>query len=116
MSEWRTAQRVYLSGPMTGIPEYNYPLFESSAAWLRETGYEVVSPHEVNPLDGVVRSWDWYMRRDIPGLVTCDAVVVLPGWEASKGAALEVHIARTLGMPVWAIEAVEPPEVMVWVR
>lgn len=95
--------RVYIAGPMTGHDEFNYPAFADAAARLRAAGFDVVSPHEVNPLDGTERTWDWYMRRDIAELVTCDAVAVLPGWETSKGATLETHIAEALGMNVWAL-------------
>lgn len=95
------SRKVYVAGPMTGYPEFNYPAFGAAAAWLREAGYEVVSPHEVNPPDvGFDHPWDWYMRRDIVALMDCEAVVVLTGWEASKGAGLETYIARTLGMPI----------------
>jgi hypothetical protein len=40
------------------------------------------------------------MRRDIAELVTCDAIAALDGWERSRGASLEVYIAKALGMPV----------------
>jgi hypothetical protein len=38
------------------------------------------------------------MRRDIPLLCTCDAIYMLQGWGASKGATLEYVIATRLGM------------------
>lgn len=88
--------RVYLAGPMTGLPDLNFPAFHVAAASLRASGYEVVSPAEINsdPSAGWIAS----MRRDIPELCTCDAIALLPGWESSKGAKLELHIARQLGM------------------
>lgn len=90
--------KVYLTGPMTGYPEFNYPAFEEAAKVLRAAGVEVVSPHEVNPADGVDRGWDWYLRRDIVALVDCNAVVRLPGSDDSKGSRLECYIAAALGM------------------
>jgi uncharacterized protein DUF4406 len=97
--------RIYIAGPMTGYPEFNYPAFVEAAAHLRRLGYDVVSPHEINPpTEGFEHPWDWYMRRDIVELVSAEAVVVLPGWEASKGASLETYIARSLGMPVYPID------------
>lgn len=83
---------------MTGLPELNFPTFHRVAARLRAEGYEVVNPAEVNPDPSM--GWNACMRRDIPELVTCDAVVLLPGWERSKGATLEHHIARALDMRV----------------
>ena len=38
------------------------------------------------------------MRADIAELVKCDGVALLPGWERSRGASLEAHIAHSLGM------------------
>lgn len=102
--------RVYIAGPMTGYVDFNYPAFEAAASWLRHAGYEVVSPHEVNPPTvtvGFDHAWDWYMRRDLVALMNVEAVVVLPGWESSKGATLETHIARALGMPVWELAGLE---------
>lgn len=102
---------LYLAGPMTGItnehgnPTHNYPVFHAAAADLRARGHTVVSPAELHP-DAVTnpQTWEHYMRADIRALLGTDAVVVLPGWEHSKGARLEVTIARALGMLVWEYE------------
>ncbi len=88
--------KVYVTGPMTGLPEYNYPAFHAAAASLRAAGYEVLSPAENGMPLGL--PWEDYLRADIRMLLDCDAIVRLPGWEASRGATLEVHIATSLGM------------------
>lgn len=91
-------KRIYVAGPMTGYPELNFPLFHEHAARLRVEGFEVVNPAEINadPAAG----WLPCMREDIKQLVDCDAVLALPGWERSRGASLEVHIAKALGLKV----------------
>lgn len=89
--------RIYLSGPMTGLPELNFPAFHEAAARLRAEGLEVVNPAE---LSVGVSDWEACMRADIKALCDCDAIVLLPGWESSKGAHLELHIAHRLGMGV----------------
>lgn len=92
------ANRVYLAGPMTGFEDFNFPAFNKMAAHLRAQGYVVENPAE----HGVVDNADWadYMAYDLTRLGLCGQVAVLPGWENSKGARLEVHIARELGMTV----------------
>lgn len=94
--------RLYLAGPMTGYPELNFPAFHRGAACLRSLGYEVVNPAEINP--DPTAGWLACMREDIKQLADCDGVVVLPGWEKSKGASIEVHICRALGLGVHQIE------------
>lgn len=97
--------RCYVAGPMTGLPELNFPAFHAAAYKLRAMGLEVVNPAEINadPSDG----WRACMRKDIPQLVTCDTIVLLPGWEDSRGARLETHIGRELGMRLVRLEDVE---------
>lgn len=92
------ANRLYLAGPMTGFDDFNFPAFNKMAAELRARGYVVENPAE----HGVVNGADWadYMAYDLTRLGLCGQVAVLPGWENSKGARLEVHIARELGMKV----------------
>lgn len=93
--------RVFLCGPMTGIPEYNYPAFHATAKRLRTAGLHVENPAE-NPvqhtLNGSAFTWSDCMRESIPQLCTCEAIYLLPGWSKSKGAQAERDIAVTLGM------------------
>ena len=90
--------RIYISGPMTGIPEFNFPAFNQAATRLRGCGLDVVNPAEINK--DTTMSWEDCMRADIKALCDCDTIVMLPGWENSKGAHLEVHIAHRLGIRV----------------
>lgn len=87
---------VYLSGPMTGHPNYNYQAFDEAAAQLRALGHQVFNPTEQFDRDQSL-PFSVYLRHDIDALQTVDAVVVLDGWEASAGAWLEVMIATAIG-------------------
>lgn len=92
-------ERLYLSGPMTGIPEWNFPAFNHVEAELAAVGYEVANPAG----KGLVEGWTWarYLRYDLKVLLTCDAVATLDGWEHSRGARLETRVAEELEMAVW---------------
>lgn len=98
-----------MSGPMSGLPEFNYPAFVEATRELRRRGHFVISPAECTEhLDSATAEWADYLRADIPELVQCDTIVLLHGWHRSKGARLEHHIALELGMAVMTLaEALE---------
>lgn len=94
----RDPHGVYLSGPMTGLPEANFPAFNAEAARLRKLGHTVVNPAEI--CADPATPWEACMRADIKALCDCSTLALLPGWETSKGAHLELHIAHRLGLNV----------------
>jgi len=97
-----TRNRLYLCGPMTGLPDYNYPAFARAAGLLRGYGYSLFSPAE-NGLPAHA-PWVVHMRRDIPELLQCAGVATLPGVESSRGAQLELRIATDLHMTVATVD------------
>lgn len=106
-----TLERVYIAGPMTGIPLYNFPAFEAAADDLRRLGYDVVSPRELDAVDGIVadpegkasppEQYAHFLSRDLYAIATVQAVALLPGWESSGGVSVELAFARTLGLKVY---------------
>lgn len=95
--------RIYIAGQITGL-DYDECLdtFDRTAKMLTEQGHEPVNPMKENGLDGDgnAHSWAEYMRRDIPHLLSCDAIYLMTNWANSKGATLEHHIAAALGMQI----------------
>jgi len=106
--------RVYIAGPIAGYPDGNKIAFQQAAQRLMELGHTPVDPHLIPTIhDGMAcigtatgREKDphldgCYYRTDIIFmLMTCEAIVMLPGWEDSKGATLERAIADTIGFQV----------------
>lgn len=90
----------YIAGPISSSDpaqmERNKQAFADAAAALRARGLTVVSPVELCPEVGM--PWEWYMKRCIAALAMCDEVVLLPGYQHSKGARMEHDIADYLGM------------------
>lgn len=89
----------YLSGPMTGLPNYNYEAFERITHALRIDGYQVLSPHE-NPkhpehLYLEEDRWRWYMDLDRKLVEQSTAIILMQGWPYSSGARHELE---------WSIE------------
>jgi hypothetical protein len=96
---------------MSGFPENNRIAFHAAERDLREifqkeaTGkFLIVNPAKLDAIDAIDAGpleWSSLLRRDIAELVKCDAIIMLPGHENSKGAALELHIARKLDFEIW---------------
>jgi hypothetical protein len=106
----------YLAGPMTGFPQFNFPLFHDAASRLRAVGYSIVSPAEMDSpavraaavasttgkLDDQGKiageTWGEILARDVQ--VVADKVqglIFLPEWSKSRGARLEAFTALLCG-------------------
>lgn len=118
--------RIYLAGPMTGIPHFNYPAFNSASAALRFEGHEVFSPaeHDIamfgkdisNP-DGcaVTAAKDHgfdrraALKADLAWICdNAEAIALLPGWENSSGAKAERALAVALNLEVLTLRDGDP--------
>ena len=86
--------KVYISGPMTGIPKFNRPAFIKAKAELSVLGYDVVSPVDIGDSLPGKPTWKDYMKADIKALVDCELIYMLEGWEKSKGARIEWEVAK----------------------
>lgn len=95
--------KVYLAGPMSGISQNNFPAFEKAAAVLRDQGFEVVSPAEMDDAtdyaiamsDGKPqKTWGDFLARDVKMIADggIRGIVFLPDWEISRGAQLEAVV------------------------
>lgn len=106
--------RLYVAGPMTGYPEFNYPAFREAERELREAGYDTLNPVDSERYNttGRTQTWDWYMRHALRMVLDADGIALLPGWEKSRGATLERHVGQSLGLeclPVgmWLVRRVD---------
>jgi hypothetical protein len=112
--------KIYVAGPMRGIPEFNFPAFHAAAAKLRAEGHEVFNPAERdNERHGqdiskgnatgdealaAAAAWVQSARGALGDdlawicVATADAIALLPGWENSKGAKAERATAEALGL------------------
>lgn len=110
--------KIYLAGPMRGIPEFNFPAFNAAAAKLREQGHYVFNPAEKdNERHGtdiskgnmtgdeeIAAKQHGFSLREALHLdltficLEADAIALLPGWRNSKGASAEHATANALGL------------------
>ncbi len=106
--------QVYIAGPMTGIPNLNWPAFDRAEAIMRDMGvaWAYTNPAELDRRLGlsVKHNVDLatLLASDFRYLVNCDAIVLLDGWGHSKGANCELAVARMMGMPAYVL--IEGPE------
>jgi hypothetical protein len=110
-----TVMRLYIAGPMSGLPGLNYHAFFDAEKALLDLGHTPLNPARTDgpdaesaiaaagTLENPAHPWEYYLRRDIPKVTSADALLVLPGWQTSRGANLEVHIAEALGMPMFIL-------------
>lgn len=118
-TDGKHSSTAYLCGPMTGHPGFNFPAFDDAAYLLRKSGYVVVSPAELDEPamraaaiaspdgrhDESLGDWKDYLARDIS--VVChpsvDMLIVLEGWNTSRGACLETYVASSIGKPIFGV-------------
>lgn len=107
--------KLYIAGPMTGIPAWNFPAFDAAALYLRGCGYTVVNPAELDRECGFTQQQHTVsaeflrsaMRRDLAAICDCDGVAVLENWQSSLGACIEVALAVRLGLRIIDAETLE---------
>lgn len=98
--------RLYVSGPVTGIPDRNKSAFEEAARELSSAASVAVEiPHDTVPADA---EWHAAMRLSLRAMLECDGLAMLPGWQQSKGARIERDVALAVGMTVHTVDG--------WVR
>ena len=105
--------RVCIVGPMRGLPGHNFAAFDVAATRWREAGHAVYNPAEADravgfdgttePLRGFV---DAAICRDIEEYIRADALAVLPRWEGSRLAPVEVALVRALDPPRLIFDAI----------
>ena len=91
--------KIYISGQISGLPlDEVKAKFQDAENRIVEHGDEVVNPLK----NGIpsTESWEVHMAADIVLLLDCDAIYMLQGWEASKGATLEKNIAERMGKKI----------------
>lgn len=105
-------KRIYIAGPMTGLPNFNFQAFFAASVKLREEGWAPVDPSQhdldegfVELVDGEYKTTHWFnlpkiLLWDLEQVAQSDAIYLLNGWEDSKGARAEHALAVALGKEI----------------
>jgi len=105
-------RKIYIAGPMRGIPMLNFPEFFRVAALWRAAGWEVINPAQMDMDNGQDPALDpniekngidfaEAMARDLPAVASCDAIALMTGWGNSQGANKELERALLLNKEVY---------------
>lgn len=93
-------KKLYISGKISGLPiEEAIKKFNDAENAYNDQGFEVVNPMKVLPYDPN-HTWSDYMLADLAAFRTCDAIVLLPCWQESKGATCEKIFAEGCGLEI----------------
>jgi hypothetical protein len=113
-------ETIYIAGPMRGYEDFNYPAFHEAERILVSIGWDVVNPakmdeEELDKKEGVdPLTFDPHeshedqdtlrtlLARDLLAIAEkCTAIYMLDGWEKSRGALAEWHLAKALGIKIY---------------
>lgn len=100
---------IYIAGPMTGLADLGRAAFAEAESKLRALGWDVLNPARLPE--------DWPKELYLPVcfemVKAADWMVLLPGWEKSKGAVAEAHFAEYQGKRLVEMEMIERCQVSV---
>lgn len=98
---------------MSGIPEFNFPAFFRYEEQLKKEGWYVFNP-AANDFLRYGDDFQEHTERFNIRLTMCDdlywichfadAIALIPGWENSKGVAVELALAKCLGLEILYLE------------
>lgn len=116
---------MYVAGKMTGVRLYNFPAFDAAKSRWAALGYSVTTPaditravwreahgREFDPACDACEYGDALLcemfARDTAAACRADVIALLPDYPTSKGARIEIAIARQLGKPLRCADTGEP--------
>lgn len=92
--------RVYLSGPITGVVDYK-ERFKRAQRELWSQGFDwVINPAEVIQHLPRRMTYEQIMAQCYSMMSMCDTILLLPGWRASEGCRREEAYAKAHGMKI----------------
>ena len=100
--------RIYISGKITGLEKEVYTKqFARAEAFYKTSGFDVINPVKIG--EEILKknpsaTWEDFMKEDLKAIQTCTHIVLLEGWEESKGAKIEKAEAEKLGLEIMQLK------------
>ena len=95
--------KLYIAGPMSGLPDFNYPAFFKAADLLGAASYDTINPARTEGREGC-SSWLDFMRLSLIDIAACDGIATLDGHQNSRGARIETRLAWDLDLPCRSVD------------
>lgn len=101
--------KVYISLPIAFHEDTVFTRNEEAKKYVKKhyPQFEIYSPIDENHIDDEalgnhlqIERTAYYMGKDIEAVILCDAIIMCPGWEDSKGCRCEKFVAETYGKHV----------------
>lgn len=91
---------IYISGKITGTEDYEERFLKAEME-LRSRGFNVLNPVKAGKwlernLAPKFPTWVEYMKQDLKSMMVADCIYMLKGYRESKGARLELFLAKFL--------------------
>lgn len=94
---------IYIAGPMTGIPNFNYPAFHEAESVLKRLFPDAVIENPARNFGGRQDlPYETYLEAAFKQVRRSDTIFLLPGWKESKGVARELEIAKDLKLNIFS--------------
>ena len=117
--------KYYVAGPMSHIPQFNFPAFFKARDELTAMGYSVLLPCDMDDTAAVeaamasvdgkpgssLLTWSQCLGKDVELIadhVKC--IIFLPGWKNSRGARLEAFVGTLCGHKFMEYDFTGPPQ------
>ena len=90
---------------MTGLPKFGFDIFRRASSQLRAQGLNIKCPTEIDHGETDENRGQYpytkYARASLKLLLDCDAIILMSGWETSRGCLTELYVATAMEMPIY---------------
>ena len=104
-------RKIYIAGPMRGLPDFNYQKFNAVEAELAANGWNVSNPVKIGEkfgtaeeINGSAILLEAVMQSELLAVKLADAIFLLRGWQHSEGARMELAAALEKSADVYLEE------------
>jgi hypothetical protein len=91
--------KIFIAGPMRGYPNYNFDRFDAYEQILKDSGIDCINPTRISrkfkevEVNNDINVYNEMVRLQQEAEKTCNAILLLDGWQWSEGIKLELKTA-----------------------